>query len=157
MSNDFYSVQRNRFISSFKKEKLGSCTEEDMKIIGEGTTVAHGGDARLDATLYTRPGGRTDIKTFEKLYGIAPQMIERIGCVETFTVLNTHAGVIASNQETGSDRFYRRFWVFVKLFKESGAGYDESYLVGAPTDVTRAYRAFMKCISTDVSSRGVCN
>jgi len=38
----------------------------------------------------------------------------------------------------------------VKLFKQSGEGYEEGYLDGRPTDVTRAYWAFLNCIKDEV-------
>jgi hypothetical protein len=68
---------------------------------------------------------------------------------ETIDVLNTHAGVIASKYKIGSDEFYTRFAEFVKLFKESD--YDDSYLDGNPTGVTRAYWGFLNCIRDEVT------
>jgi hypothetical protein len=64
-------------------------------------------------------------------------------------VLNTHAGVIASQHKTGSDEFYKRFAEFIELFEVSGR--DEGYLEGSLTDVTRAYWAFLNCIKDEVA------
>ncbi|KAA8893538.1 hypothetical protein FN846DRAFT_751931, partial [Sphaerosporella brunnea] len=141
-SLDAYKLLRNRFISTFKRDKLASATEADTRIIAAGNTWAHGGDAVVDALLYTGTGGRRDVTAFEKLYGMSPGAVQMIKHKETIDVLNTHAGVIASKHKTGSDKFYTLFAEFVKLFKESGDGLEEGYLDGYPTDVTRAYWAF---------------
>lgn len=65
--------------------------------------------------------------------------------------MNVHAGVISSKHKIASENFYTLFAEFVHLFKESGEGYDEGYLDGKPTDVTRAYWAFMNCIKSEVT------
>ena len=72
----------------------------------------------------------------------------------TIDVLNTHAGVAASNHKVGSDKFYKLFAEFVRLFKESGEGYEEDFLERVPTDVTRAYWAFLDCIKDEVTRVG---
>jgi len=71
--------------------------------------------------------------------------------METLAVLNTHARVLASYDQTGSPRFYNLFNDFIRLFTESGMGCDEGYLVGSPTEVTNAYREFIMCIKTEVT------
>lgn len=65
--------------------------------------------------------------------------------------MKVHAGVISSKHKIGSEKFYTLLSEFVNLFKESGEGYDEGYLDGKPTDVTRAYRAFMNCIKSEAT------
>jgi hypothetical protein len=80
--------------------------------------------------------------------------VSRLTCPEhkeTIDVLNTHAGVVASKHNTGSDKFYRLSTEFVKAFEKSGEGYEEGYLDGNPTDVTRAYWAFLNCIKDEVT------
>ncbi|KAG0133436.1 hypothetical protein HOY82DRAFT_641132 [Tuber indicum] len=116
-----------------------------------GFLITHGGDARSDARLYGAPGGRTDVETFEKLYGILPETVEKISCIKTIAALDTHAGVVTSNFKTGSERFYQLFWEFVSLLKESGTGYQEGYLDNGPIDLVNAYHAFMGCINTEVT------
>ncbi|KAA8902718.1 hypothetical protein FN846DRAFT_1022449 [Sphaerosporella brunnea] len=144
-SLDAYEFLRNRFISTFKRDKLASATEADTRLIAAGNASAHGGDAVVDALLYTGTGGRRDFKAFEKLLTYSEHK-------ETIDVLNTHAGVIASKHKTGSDKFYTLFAEFVKLFRESGDdGFEEGYLDGYPTDVTRAYWAFLNCIDSEVT------
>jgi hypothetical protein len=165
-SLEAYKLLRNRFISTFKRDKLASATEADTRFIAAGNTWAHGGDAVVDALLYTGTGGRRDFTAFEKLYGFRPETVQRIseffaifkiarltrsGHQPTIDVMNTHAAVIASNHKTGSDKFYTLFAEFVKLFKESGDGLEEGYLDGNPTDVTRAYWAFVNCIKDEVT------
>ena len=55
-SLDAYKLPRNRFISTFKRDKLGTATEADRKIIAGGKAWAHGGDAAVDALLYQGQG-----------------------------------------------------------------------------------------------------
>ncbi|KAA8894172.1 hypothetical protein FN846DRAFT_786850 [Sphaerosporella brunnea] len=150
-SLDAYKLLRSRFISTFKRDKLANATEADKRIIGTGNAWAHGGDAVVDALLYTGTGGRRDFKAFEKLYGFLPETVQRISHQPTIDVMNTHAAVIASNYKTGSDKFYKLFAEFVNLFKESGEGYEQGYLDGNPTDVTHAYWAFVNCINHEVT------
>jgi len=71
---------------------------------------------------------------------------------DTLVLLNTHARVLASYEQTGSPKFYKLFDDFIKLFVESGNGCDVGYLVGNPTEVTKAYWAFITCIKTEVTS-----
>ncbi|KAG0133440.1 hypothetical protein HOY82DRAFT_475113, partial [Tuber indicum] len=138
-----YSGQRNCFLSTFKRDKLGCATLEDLRVIEEEKLVAHGGNARSDARLYSAPGGRTDVETFEKLYGILPETVEKISCIKTIAALDTHAGVVTSNSKTGSYKFYQLFWEFVRLLKEWETGYQEGYLDNGPVDRVKAYHAFM--------------
>ena len=70
---------------------------------------------------------------------------------ETLAVLSMHARVLASHNQTGSPKFYKLFNDFIKLFVGSGNGCDVGYLVGNPTEVTNAYRAFVHCIETEVT------
>lgn len=162
---DAYKLVRNRFISTFRRDKLANTTEADRKIIAEGHGWAHGGDAVVDAQLYQGTGGRRDTITFKTLYGMSPgdvRMISEFFCYSdkmlrltpsghqpTIDALNMHAKIAASNDQTGSDEFYTRFTKFIQLLEESD--YDEAYLEeGNLTDVTRAYRAFIECIKDEV-------
>ena len=76
-SKDHMQV-RNRFISTFKRDKLKTANPSDYEIIWEGNLAAHGGDAILDAALYISLNKRSDIDTFEKLYGLTPVQVSRI-------------------------------------------------------------------------------
>jgi hypothetical protein len=70
----------------------------------------------------------------------------------TTDVLNTHAGVIASQYKTGSDRFYALFSEFVNLFEDTGEGYEEGYLdENVTNNVAQAYWAFVSCMKTEVA------
>jgi len=73
-----YKILRNRFISTFKRDKLGTATEAERRTITEGNGWAHGGDAAVDALLYEGVGGRRDIVAFEKLYGMSPGDVRMI-------------------------------------------------------------------------------
>jgi len=73
-----YHQQRDRFISTFKKDKLGTATRMDLAIIGKGNFIPEAGDAATDALLYSQPTGRRDIKTFQKLYGLHPATVRKL-------------------------------------------------------------------------------
>ncbi|KAF8466208.1 hypothetical protein BDZ91DRAFT_816757, partial [Kalaharituber pfeilii] len=137
------------FISTFKRDILENATDSDRRIIGAGNAWAHGGDAVVDAQLYRGAGGRRDFGAFKKLYGFPPETVERISHQPTIDLLNTHAGVIASKHETGSDSFYTLFAEFVRLFDESD--YDDAFLDGNANGVTRAYWDFLNCIKSEVT------
>ncbi|RPA90133.1 hypothetical protein L873DRAFT_1783210 [Choiromyces venosus 120613-1] len=77
--------------------------------------------------------------------------LTRSGHRPTIDVLNTHTGIAASKHKTGSDKFYTLFAEFVRAFEESGEGYEVGYLDGNPTEVTRAYWAFLNCIKDEVA------
>ena len=83
-SLDAYKLQRNRFISTFKRDKLGNETDRDRRIIGAGDPLVHGGDAVVDAQLY-QCRERRDFNSFKKLYGIFPMNIPMIS--EFFSIL----------------------------------------------------------------------
>ncbi|RPB05784.1 hypothetical protein L873DRAFT_1832544 [Choiromyces venosus 120613-1] len=140
-----YSRVRNRFISTFKRDKLNNATESDIDIIREGNTMAHEGDAAVDALLYEGLNGRRDTFAFKELYGIHPADVVKIRHKETINILNIHAGVRADSHKTGTDKFYRRFAEFIQLFEDSD--YKENYLIAESqcTDVTRAYWSLAGC------------
>ena len=93
--------------------------DADRRIIGAGNAWAHGGDAVIDARLYEGTGGRRGFITFENLYGMSAGdvwiiskyfailketlRLTRSGHQPTIDVLNTHAGITASNHKFGSD------------------------------------------------------
>jgi len=73
-----YQHTRNRFLSTFKRDKLGRATGDDLKIIAQGNVKAKGGDAATDALLYEGTMGRRDFTTFQKLYGLQPEVVRKI-------------------------------------------------------------------------------
>jgi hypothetical protein len=76
---------RNRFLSVYKRDNIGRefLTENDRKCIETGNQTAHGGNARMDSSLYHSQSGkppiRTDIETFVKLYGVHPGIVPLTG------------------------------------------------------------------------------
>ena len=68
---------RHRFISTFKRDKLGNATEENHDLIRAGSDSAHGGDCVTDSSLYGA-NGRRDTSTFETLYGLHPAIVPTI-------------------------------------------------------------------------------
>jgi len=75
ISVEGYTLLRHRFISSFKRYKVGGMTPNDWKLIGEGNQAAYGGDAIADARLYQGTEGRRDFSVYEMLYGLPPQIV----------------------------------------------------------------------------------
>ena len=73
-----YRRVRNRFISTFKRDKLQHITPGDTQIITQGSFIVHGGDASVDASLYEGPGARLDHNTFIALYGLDPYDVRNI-------------------------------------------------------------------------------
>ncbi|RPA91450.1 hypothetical protein L873DRAFT_1714216 [Choiromyces venosus 120613-1] len=140
-----YSRVRNRFISTFKRDKLNNATESDIGSIQEGNIMAHEGDAAVDALLYEGLNGRRDPSAFKELYGMHPADVVKIRHKETIKILNIHAGVRADSHKTGTDEFYQRFAEFVQLFE--GSGCDESYLTAGSqcADVARVYWSILDC------------
>ncbi|RPA89136.1 hypothetical protein L873DRAFT_1832076 [Choiromyces venosus 120613-1] len=110
----------NRFISTFKRDKLNNAT---------GNTTAHGGDAIVDALLYEGLNGRCDPSTFNELYGLHPGDVLKITDIH----------------KTGTAEFYQRFAQFIQLFE--GSNYDESYLTAGPqcADVAHTYWSLLDC------------
>ncbi|CUS15718.1 unnamed protein product [Tuber aestivum] len=146
-----YLLVRDRFIATFRRDKLNRRNRRDTKVIAKGNITAHGGDATVDATLYSIPGGpvrRQDAGTFVQLYGLHPHLVSEIKHQPTIAVLNTHAGVIASGLKKGSPEFYNSFNRFITSLKFSE--YDQRYLDnGEHPDLTSAYWAFVKCPKYD--------
>ena len=70
-----YSSIRNRFLSTYKRDKLGTATDDDYKLIRAGSAWAHEGDAVRDAELYDVIGGRADTGVYRKLYGLDPVLL----------------------------------------------------------------------------------
>ena len=82
-SLDAYLILRNRFLSTYKKDKLHNATDADFRMIAAGNKWAHGGDAVADARLYQGQvrGRRRDFATYQSLYGITPAETSEIGKV----------------------------------------------------------------------------
>ncbi|CUS11286.1 unnamed protein product [Tuber aestivum] len=149
-SMDCDNLERNRFISIFKRDKLGRATEADLRIIGTSDKLIQGGDALADAFLYTGACPRRDFTVYKKLYGFLPETVRRIRHNPTIHILSTHAGDLAAEQPIHGDKFYQLFADFVRAFQETGNGFETNYAGCKPTDTTYAYRALVHCISEDV-------
>ncbi|PWW72858.1 hypothetical protein C7212DRAFT_347670 [Tuber magnatum] len=133
-----YKRVRQRFISTFKRIKLPDQMEEsDYDIIRNGNSIAHGGDAAVDAWLYEGIGGRKDIYAFQQLYRLHPSE-------ETLKILDIHAEVQAHNQKTGTNEFYQKFAAFILAFQKSNL--NMAYLIDKAANATRAaYGALLNC------------
>lgn len=68
---------RQRFISTAKREVLGTATPADYRIIKTTNLAVHGGSLQQDVALYTQ-GDRTDNDTFQWLYGVSVDMARNI-------------------------------------------------------------------------------
>jgi flagellar capping protein FliD len=70
-SSKGYHVVRNRFLDSFKKNRLNIKSKQlKDKIISMNKTI-HSADATTDALLYI-DGSRRDVDVFKCLYGLSP-------------------------------------------------------------------------------------
>lgn len=78
VSSKKYMQLRNRYISTFKRDKLCTSTSTDHAIIRNGSQVTHVPNAITDAALYTSLNQRSDTVTFEKLYGLDPAQVSRM-------------------------------------------------------------------------------
>ncbi|KAG0132717.1 hypothetical protein HOY82DRAFT_483538 [Tuber indicum] len=155
-SDDSYQLARARYLSTYKRDYLGTDTKKDRDIIADGNTTVHWGDARYDATLYTKLG-RTDTAVFKKLYGLLPVKMDKISNDKTVILLNTHAGVLASDYKKGTRKFSTLFTRFVKAlersrFDETYPGVKDTEPVTAAMEVTIAYREFVDCIRKEVKA-----
>ncbi|CUS09928.1 unnamed protein product [Tuber aestivum] len=99
VSSREYKLVRNRFISTFKCDKLNIEASSDTQILQEGNVTAIGGDAVIDATLY-KSGVRRDPSTFENLYGLDPLRILKFKSEATIAILNTHAAIVSSQSRS---------------------------------------------------------
>jgi len=152
LSLEAYHILRNRFLSTFKRDKLGNATEADFRLISEGNRRAHGGDATADALLYAgRQPHRRDVPTYEKLYGLDPVRVAQITYKPTIDALNAYAGIVSSNEKRGSQRFYSMFAAFIAMLKEKG--FVGQYLEdGGDVELKRVYWAFLNAVQGDVSN-----
>ena len=80
-SSESYLLTRECFISTYRRDHLHNDTKNDRRIIAEGNVAVHGGDMVADASLYSAQSTRRrdDPSTFKKLYGIHPDMVDKIG------------------------------------------------------------------------------
>ncbi|CUS11649.1 unnamed protein product, partial [Tuber aestivum] len=139
-----YRQVRERFISTYRRDKLHDATARDFKIIQEGNVVAHGGDAAADALLHDGPDRRTDTMVYRRLYGMHPSDVRLIRHKQTLDILSIHAGVVADDKKTGTEEFYEKFKVFIERFDNSN--HNVNYLNVEPgTDVTSAYWQLLHC------------
>ena len=70
---------RGRFISTFKRDVLGTANDADRDLIRDGNMFAHHGDAIVDGELYDGPGARRDTGAYIKLYGVHPNWAKNLG------------------------------------------------------------------------------
>lgn len=94
-----YRLLRNRFIGTFKRDKLGDMTPSNRRIIAKGNSWAHGGDAVADAQLYKGTAKRSDPGDFEKLYGLPPKVVANLSMsfLPTFKLsIYTYANNVSS-------------------------------------------------------------
>ena len=71
-----YRHARQRFVSTFKRDKLKDANPADHDIIHFGSEIVHGGDAHTDAGLYSGLGRRADVAVYQTLYGFLPERVE---------------------------------------------------------------------------------
>ncbi|KAF8531573.1 hypothetical protein BDD12DRAFT_800063 [Trichophaea hybrida] len=142
ISLDAYKLLRNRFISTFKRDKLANATEADRRIIGEGNAWAYGGYCcRCHAV-----SKRRDASTYKRLYGMDPLRVLLISEVyqTTIAVMNICASTVSSKYKVDNEKFYETFAEYIKLLEYSN--FDDSYLDdGKMTSLTGVYWTFLQC------------
>ncbi|KAG0640066.1 hypothetical protein HOY80DRAFT_920646 [Tuber brumale] len=143
---------RNRFISTFKRDKLHSDTPTDRETIREGNESAHGGDGISDAKLYTAQGMRQDHEVFEELYGLSPENLARIKNKKMIFALNMHATVRASKFKIATETYYRCFEKFVQQLKVTGNGPCGHHSNGTDSQLTTADWEFIHASATQVTN-----
>ncbi|PUU77493.1 hypothetical protein B9Z19DRAFT_1193987 [Tuber borchii] len=149
VSSTKYMQLRNRYISTFKRDKLGLSNGTDKKIIKKGNDIAHGPNVITDAALYTSLNQRSDKDTFEKLYGLNPSLVSGLCHNPTIAALNTRAGIISSPDKVGSEKFNKLFNEFIDLLKESNEGRSSLENVSSKR-LNRARSAFCACVKFEV-------
>jgi hypothetical protein len=75
-----------------------------------------------------RSKGHTNHQTLH--LAVSPDSFPRRQMPPHLDVLNTRASVISSKLQMATEKYCELFADFIKLFKESGDGYDHSYLDG---------------------------
>ena len=161
-----YMLVRNRFLSVFKRKKLGIKDDLDIEIILEGNKAAPAADVITDATLYTPNtvlAQRVDKDIFKQLYGLLPEQASTLSeyqllsplqiilltyseDTETISILNTHAGIVSSQKRPPSTNFSRLFSSFIKLLEQlmSNGSYYEDRESRALNDAGEAFLACAK-------------
>ena len=69
---------RHRVISTFKRHR-NVATDNDMSIIERVSGLIHDGDAVTDASLFQPYGPRTDVDAYQRIYGLRPEEVRKIG------------------------------------------------------------------------------
>lgn len=69
---------RSRVISTFKRDS-NTADANDMSIIDRVNKSIHHGNVVSDAGLYGASGSRTDESAYERLYGLLPEEVNKIG------------------------------------------------------------------------------
>jgi uncharacterized coiled-coil protein SlyX len=77
-SSHAFSTGRNRFISTAKRDKLGTATFEDLDIITSANEAFHGGNSKGDVKLY-QERIRSDYDAYTAIYGLHPGVVGMIG------------------------------------------------------------------------------
>jgi chromosome segregation ATPase len=78
LASEGYRKIRNRFINVYCRDVLGYVTHQEHQQIRDGNNAAYGGDAVIDASLYTS-WERNDEDVFILLYGLSASQISYQG------------------------------------------------------------------------------
>jgi hypothetical protein len=162
-SIDGFRDFRNRFISTYKRDKLSLVEESDHWFIRSGNRFAHEGNFKRDAELYEGMSGRKDDWVFTELYGIDPATVRKIGRfpynedwkiltgVEyppTIQALNRHATVLASEHQIGTSTFRQLFAEFIEALTKTN--FPNGYLEKEIDTPSFEYWAFMACLRQEI-------
>lgn len=78
LASEGYRKIRNRFLDVYRRDVLNDATGQGYQEIGDGNEAAHGGDAVVDASLYTSDE-RRDEGVLIELYGLSAIQISQLG------------------------------------------------------------------------------
>ena len=85
-----YNLLRNRFISTFKRDKLGDITQDNRRIIAMGNRWANGGDVVSDAKLYEGPQKEVIQVILRRFMDFHPQLSLSSVCYASNFKLSIH-------------------------------------------------------------------
>ncbi|KAB8215587.1 hypothetical protein BDV33DRAFT_208204 [Aspergillus novoparasiticus] len=156
----FAKMVRQRFLLTYKRDKLHTASDEDCDLIRKVNKRVHGGDALADAELYG-DWGRRDYDVYKKLYGVHPKELGKFCIGSALHVMDEHATHVAADDRECSPKFEELFQKFLHKLKAAKYPdnfvdflYDESCKDPAVAQVRHSYYEFFNSVATEVRYHG---
>ncbi|KAL2863568.1 uncharacterized protein BJX67DRAFT_363288 [Aspergillus lucknowensis] len=146
-NNRDYTTFRNCFLSTFKRDKLGTATKKDLDLISAGNQVVHGGNCLCDAELYEL-GQRRDFTVYQALYGLNPTVVKSISYAPMIAALNLHASDVSSAFTKTSPEYEKCFHEFITAVENSDNEY--RWQEHPDSQVSQAYWKFINARRTGI-------